>query len=86
MTNGAAFYNEFLSTALLVLVILAITDKKNARLPPSLDPLALFIAILGIAACLGMETGFSLNPARDFGPRIMTAMAGYGTEVFNYRG
>jgi aquaglyceroporin related protein len=85
MTNGGAFFNEFLSTLMLVFVILAITDQKNAKLPPSLDPLVLFIAILGISACLGMETGFALNPARDFGPRLFTLMAGYGGEVFNYR-
>jgi aquaglyceroporin related protein len=69
-----------------VLVILAITDEKNTRLPPSLNPLALFIAILGIAACLGVETGFALNPARDFGPRLMSFMVGYGRQVFDYRG
>lgn len=26
-----------------------------------------------------------MNPARDLGPRIFTAMAGYGREVFNFR-
>lgn len=26
-----------------------------------------------------------MNPARDLGPRILSAMAGYGREVFNFR-
>ena len=38
----------------------------------------LFIAIVGIGACLGMETGYAINPARDLGPRLLTAMVGYG--------
>ena len=33
---------------------------------------------------LGM-IGWAINPARDLGPRIMTAMVGYGKEVFNFR-
>lgn len=54
------------------------TDKYNKPPPPGLVGLMIFIVILGVAVGLGMETGFALNPARDFGPRILTAMAGYG--------
>ncbi|KAG2086312.1 hypothetical protein BD769DRAFT_508645 [Suillus cothurnatus] len=32
-----------------------------------------------------MDTGAALNPARDLGPRILTAMVGYGSAVFNFR-
>ena len=33
----------------------------------------------------GAQTGFAVNPARDLGPRILTAMVGYGVDVFNFR-
>jgi aquaglyceroporin related protein len=74
-----------MATALLLLVVLAISDKRNGPPPPGLNPLVLFITILGMGACLGMETAYAINPARDLGPRILTAMVGYGGGVFSYR-
>ena len=63
---------------MLIIAILAVTDKWNLPTPPGLVPLALFFVVLGIGLALGMETGYAINPARDLGPRILTAMVGYG--------
>ena len=57
MTNVSCFFSEFLATAVLVIVVLATTDNRNSPPPQGLLPLVLFILILGIGACLGMETG-----------------------------
>ncbi|KAF5392902.1 hypothetical protein D9757_001001 [Collybiopsis confluens] len=84
MTNVSCFFSEFLGTAVLIIVVFAVIDKPNAP-PPGLLPLVIFLLILGIGACLGMETGYAINPARDLGPRIFTAMAGYGKAVFTFR-
>ncbi|EPQ51046.1 aquaporin, partial [Gloeophyllum trabeum ATCC 11539] len=85
MTNVSCFFSEFMATAVLLLVVLAVTDKNNGPPPPGLVPLTLFITILGIGAALGMETGYAINPARDLGPRLLTAMVGYGKDVFTFR-
>ena len=84
MTSVSCFFSEFICTAVLLMVVMAVTDKKNGPPPGGLVPLALFITILGIGASLGMETSYAVNPARDFGPRVFTAMV-YGKQVFNFR-
>ncbi|EAU82880.2 hypothetical protein CC1G_05502 [Coprinopsis cinerea okayama7 len=61
------------------------TYPKNCPPPAGLAPLLLFFLVLGIGTSLGMQTGYAINPARDLGPRILTAMAGYGRAVFNFR-
>ncbi|KAK7048568.1 aquaporin-like protein [Favolaschia claudopus] len=38
-----------------------------------------------IGASLGMETAYAINPARDLGPRLLTSMVGYGSQVYTYR-
>ncbi|RXW17638.1 hypothetical protein EST38_g8224 [Candolleomyces aberdarensis] len=85
MTSAAAFFTEFLTTAILSMVVLALTDKRNSTLSPGLLPLALFLLFIGFGVSLGIQTAYALNPARDFGPRLFLLMAGYGKEVFTYR-
>ena len=69
-----------MGSAVLIIGILAVTDKRNAAPPAGLLPMALFIIVLGIGAAMGMNTSYALNPARDLGPRILTALVGYGIE------
>lgn len=59
-------------------MIFAVTDKRNGPPPAGMLPLVVFILILGLGAGWGMQTAYAINPARDLGPRIMTAMVGYG--------
>ena len=64
MSGGSCFFSEFLATGVLVMVILAATDKHNAPPPSGLLPLVLFLVLLGIGAALGVETGMFVDPTK----------------------
>jgi len=49
-------------------------------------PLCLFFLIFGLGSCFGWETGYAINIARDFGPRLMSYAVGYGPEVWSAGG
>uniref|UniRef100_A0A1D1XW34 Aquaporin-9 n=1 Tax=Anthurium amnicola TaxID=1678845 RepID=A0A1D1XW34_9ARAE len=82
MSIGGAFFSEALGTFFLLLVILAITDERNVPTARIVTPITIGLALTAIAISLGYETGFSLNGARDFGPRLFTFLVGYGIDVF----
>ncbi|KAI9695523.1 MAG: hypothetical protein M1836_006440 [Candelina mexicana] len=51
-----------------------------------LFPLGMFFLMFAIGASLGFQTGYALSFARDFGPRLMSYMVGYGHEVWSAGG
>ncbi len=69
-----AFGDEFIGTALLVGLILAITDARNQPVQANLNPLIIGLLIVAIGASFGLNTGYAINPARDFGPRLWVAL------------
>ena len=70
---------------MLIIGIFIVTDKRNNGPPtPALVALVHFITVLGIGLGIGMETGYAINPARDLGPRILTAMVGYGKSGMHF--
>jgi aquaglyceroporin related protein, other eukaryote len=62
-------------------LIYALKDDGNIG-AGKLTPLGLFFVIFGIGACWGWETGYAINLARDFGPRLVSYMVGYGPNVW----
>jgi MIP family channel proteins len=81
LSLGGGFLDQVVGTALLMLGILAISDRRNAG-PVAGGP----VLVAGLVALIGMSfgtnAGYAINPARDLGPRIFTALAGWGGEVF----
>ena len=81
-TFPGGFIDQVVGTALLVGVILGITDERNAPPPNGLAPVVVGLLVVLIGATFGFNSGYAINPARDFGPRLFTAVAGWGSEVF----
>merc|ERR1711939_263137 len=85
MTRTGMFFSEFIASTILMFMIYALKDDGNLGAGP-LVPLGLFFVIFGIGACFGWETGYAINFARDFGPRLVSYMIGYGPEVWRAGG
>ncbi|KAE8879031.1 hypothetical protein PF003_g36940 [Phytophthora fragariae] len=85
ISNYTAFYTEFIGTAMLVLSIYAITDQRNRPAGPVGAAFAFCLMIMALGMAFGMNTGYAVNPARDFGPRLFTFCAGWGSKVFTTR-
>ena len=82
MTKAGQFFDEFIGSSLLMFLIYALQDNGNIG-AGNLTPLGLFFIVFGIGACFGWQTGYAINPARDFGPRLMSYFLGYGHEVWS---
>jgi MIP family channel proteins len=76
------FFSEFLGTLMLVLVVFALTDSRNQSTGSNLTPLLVGFTVWSIGLSLGGLTGYAINPARDLGPRIASAVLGWGPAVF----
>jgi len=78
----SGFVDQVVGTALLVAVIFGITDSRNSPAPAGLAPIVVGLLVMLIGATFGFNSGYAINPARDFGPRLFTFVGGWGAEVF----
>ena len=81
-TFPGGFIDQIVGTALLLLVLFAISDAKNLAPEPKLAPVVVGLVVMLIGMTFGYNAGYAINPARDLGPRLFTAVAGWGSEVF----
>ncbi|MBV9093281.1 MAG: MIP family channel protein [Streptosporangiaceae bacterium] len=77
-SNWFPLIDEIVLTAFLLIFVVAITDDRNLLPGSNLVPLAIGFAVFAIGASLGANTGYGINPARDFGPRLFAYFAGWG--------
>ena len=73
---------EVIITAVLMGVIMALTDDNNGLPRGALAPLLIGLLIAVIGSATGPLTGFAMNPARDFGPKLLAGLAGWGEVAF----
>jgi MIP family channel proteins len=74
--------DQIVGTALLLLLVLALGDQKNFAAEGRLQPILVGAAVVLIGMSFGFNAGYAINPARDFGPRLFTFIAGWGGDVF----
>lgn len=71
-----AFAAEVYMTAVFVYLVFTITDPEKS-VPPAAAPALIGTAVAALIGTFGPVTGCGMNPARDLGPRLVTAMTGW---------
>jgi glycerol uptake facilitator protein len=73
-----AFRDQVIGTAILLFLILAITDLRNTSPGANLAPFVIGLVVVAIGMAWGTDAGYAINPARDLGPRLVSFLTGYG--------
>ena len=82
LSIAGGFVDQVVGTMLLMAGVLAVTDQKNVAPPAWLTGPLVGLLVVGIGTAFGFNAGYAINPARDFGPRLFTFVAGWGSDVF----
>ena len=61
-------YDQTLGTALLLIIILAVTDERNMKVPSGMVALYIGLGLSAIHFSFALNAGCAINPARDFSP------------------
>jgi glycerol uptake facilitator protein len=82
----AAFGAELIGTAILLLVVFCVTDKRNQARPQGLTAATIGLTVTLLISLFGPLTMACFNPARDFAPRVFSSLAGWGAVPFVVNG
>jgi glycerol uptake facilitator protein len=74
-----AFRDQVIGTAILLMLILALTDLLNSPPGANLAPYVIGLVVVAIGMAFGTDAGYAINPARDLGPRLASYITGYHT-------
>lgn len=70
--------DQIVGTAVLLLAICALIDTRNLAPGSNLGPFLIGLVVFAIGLTYGTNAGYAINPARDFGPRLLTFFEGWG--------
>ena len=70
--------DQIVGTAFLLMFVAALVDRRNLAPKSNLTPWLIGLAVAAIGMSYGANAGYAINPARDFGPRLFAAIAGWG--------
>ena len=75
----SAFIAEMVGTALLAFIVGTVTSDRNpARPSPAMAAVVIGLGVAAIISVVAPLTQAALNPARDFGPRLVSYFLGWG--------
>jgi glycerol uptake facilitator protein len=74
---SAGLLDQIIGTAILLFLIFALIDDRNQPPQGNLTPVFIGMIVVGIGMAFGGLHGYAINPARDFGPRLFTVVAGF---------
>lgn len=74
--------DQIVGTALLVAIIAAIIDNRNQAPGANLGGWLIGFLVVAIGLSYGVNAGYAINPARDLGPRLWTAIEGWNPLAF----
>ena len=78
-----AFLGEMVGTAMLAFIVATVTHPRNAaKPPPAVQALVIGLGVAAIISVIAPLTQAGLNPARDFGPRVVSWLMGWGRIAF----
>ena len=78
VSHLTAMLGEAVGTALLAGFVFALTEPRNPVAPRWMVPLFIGLAVSIIISIIAPLTQAGLNPARDFGPRLVSYALGWG--------
>ena len=77
-------FSEIIGTFFLLFLLRSIGSNEFTE---GLNPIVVGLIVVTIGLCLGGTTGYAINPARDFGPRIvhyLLPIKGKGSSDWSY--
>lgn len=86
ISTSTALLDQVLGTAVLLFLVLAVTDTRNDAPVPWMAPVVIGLVVVGIGMAWGTNAGYAINPARDFGPRLASFLTGYDTAFLDQTG
>jgi glycerol uptake facilitator protein len=75
---GGPLIDQVVGTAFLLILVVALIDLRNTAVGSNLAPLGIGLAVAAIGMSFGPNAGYAINPARDFGPRLLAYFGGWG--------